>query len=707
MFVLDNSGSMDWSFMTPESSGQFQRKSYLWGMGDNAYSSYSSNGKVSNKLEWQGQWAGYNRIFYNPHSSYIPWPRWNKTNSTEGLFGTKIVSGGIIPPLEADLEMPRSNPLFKSPTLDLHANYVSIKNVNVVNAHYYMVHDKNGDGTHRDDDEKIQRDDEVYLVNIVWTDSDSDSNVEEGEVLRHYHLVSYDNDSGNHEDVTSLKEVNYNPTNPGSDEVPDAIQPRTYDDNGNPDGFVSDLDDLQNFANWFSFYRRRELTAKAGVSRTIVDLDTVYVGYNTMWRDNSDGGAKQPVLPIRVYQTIETGANDIVVDNKGSGFSEGGEFTYEKWNKRKKKWVTRTANSWEEANRNNEYKSSARRTLDHPDNNNAWTKFTPTITEAGSYDVSGWWPCADDYDQKVKITVYNKDGTDIKLYNQRARRTDSVTEGDCTDTDASSGCCGYWIPLGQYYFDKGTEGYVEIRRHSGSTGDHTAADAVRFQMKGVLDTKKVDQTNELLDVLYRISSSGGTPLRQTLKEVGQYYHMDDSSSGGIGDCPYLSADEGGACQHAYAIAMTDGFWNGSSPNLNPANQDGGKGAPYEDDHDNTLADVAMFYYDTDLAASLPNNYDKKKTQHMVTFSVSFGMDGTIKTDDINGDDKADNPGYADDPYFLLTEEHEKNKTFPIWPKPVQDESSTIDDLWHTSVNGRGRYFSAKDPDTLVSSLKDT
>ncbi|MCI5160557.1 MAG: hypothetical protein D3917_00735, partial [Candidatus Electrothrix sp. AX5] len=836
MFVLDNSGSMDWSFMTPETDGKFNKAEYLWSMSDNV------SGNISKEEEWQARWAGYNRLYYNPSTSYEPWPRWNKTDNSEGLLGTKIVNGGIIPPFDADLKTPRSNPLFKSPTLNLHANVdikmidavavdnadsassyaddfdgnsskrpswgsnsrwsddnddwarftpeleagkytvwahwpcakdadakvelelkvdgttvatdlksqkansdntikagvcgewiplfnkrlytlpagtntnlylyrkgdarnsytyadavaflpegkseITVDTMQVKNAHYYMVHDKNGDGTHRDDDEKIQGDDEVYLVNIVWTDSNSDSKVEEGEVLRHYYLVSYysASDNGkNHEDVSGLQEVNYNPADPGSDAVPDAIQPRTYDDNGNPDGFVSDLADLQNFANWFSFYRRREFTAKAAVSRTIVDLDTVYVGYNTMWRDKGTGGAKQPVLPIRVYQTIETetGGNDIVVDNKdSSGFSTSGD--------------------WSESGSDPEWKDSSVYTQEI----GSWAKFRPDIPKSGQYEVSAWWNCYSDRDQKAQIRVVHKDGNDTKKYNQRAKNSGIVTEGDCTDS-AGSGCCGYWVPLGDYYFDQGTTGLVRIKHHRNSTGS-TSADAIRFRMKGVLstvNTAKVDQTNELLDVLYRISSSGATPLRQTLKEVGQYYHMDDGSDGNIGNCPYLSADEGGACQHAYAIAMTDGFWNGTSPDV--GHQDQGKGAPYQDNYSNTLADVAMLYYNTDLAASLldemaTNNYDKKKTQHMVTFAVSFGMDGDIKIDDINGDGVVDNPGYADDPYFL----NEKTPQ-PTWPSISSNSSTTIDDLWHASVNGRGRYFSAKDPDSLVSSLKDT
>ena len=39
------------------------------------------------------------------------------------------------------------------------------------------------------------------------------------------------------------------------------------------------------------------------------------------------------------------------------------------------------------------------------------------------------------------------------------------------------------------------------------------------------------------------------------------------------------------------------------------------------------------------------------------------------------------------------------------PRPSGDTLTTIDDLWHAAVNGHGQYFSAKNPDLLVSGLR--
>ncbi|MGH8744085.1 MAG: pilus assembly protein, partial [Burkholderiales bacterium] len=39
-----------------------------------------------------------------------------------------------------------------------------------------------------------------------------------------------------------------------------------------------------------------------------------------------------------------------------------------------------------------------------------------------------------------------------------------------------------------------------------------------------------------------------------------------------------------------------------------------------------------------------------------------------------------------------------------WPVPVADTLTAVDDLWHAAVNGRGLYFSAKDPTVVTSGL---
>ena len=131
--------------------------------------------------------------------------------------------------------------------------------------------------------------------------------------------------------------------------------------------------------------------------------------------------------------------------------------------------------------------------------------------------------------------------------------------------------------------------------------------------------------------------------------------------------------------------MTDGYWNGSSPSV--GNVDTDNGAPYADGYSDTLADVAMYYYENDLASGLDNlvptsDLDDASHQHMVTYTVSFGVYGTLTPGDYD---------IEDGPY-------------PTWPNPTSGDQQKIDDMWHAAVNGRGTFLSASRPDDLVNSL---
>ena len=60
------------------------------------------------------------------------------------------------------------------------------------------------------------------------------------------------------------------------------------------------------------------------------------------------------------------------------------------------------------------------------------------------------------------------------------------------------------------------------------------------------------------------------------------------------------------------------------------------GGSYADGFSNTLADVAMHFYERDLAPTLndvvpiqESRDDTNPAQHMVTYTVSFGLTGTL------------------------------------------------------------------------------
>lgn len=122
---------------------------------------------------------------------------------------------------------------------------------------------------------------------------------------------------------------------------------------------------------------------------------------------------------------------------------------------------------------------------------------------------------------------------------------------------------------------------------------------------------------------------------------------------------------------------------------------------------NSLADVAMYYYQTDLRTgnclgylgfdlcenNVPGSGDDTAAhQHMTTFTLGLGIDGSIKYAE-----NYDSGGSAD---FNAIKQGTK-----VWPDPMDTEDlHRVDDLWHAAVNGRGKYFSAKSPELLASGL---
>ena len=192
------------------------------------------------------------------------------------------------------------------------------------------------------------------------------------------------------------------------------------------------------------------------------------------------------------------------------------------------------------------------------------------------------------------------------------------------------------------------------------------------------------------------NGANGTPTRQALKDAGD--HFMNSSNG-----PILSAAQGGECQQNYNVLITDGFWNGNSPSVGNTDTDGGSsdtdfdgdasqsndGGNYADSFKDTLADVAMRNYETDLRGDLADKVparpaiDEAEHQHLVTYTVGFGINGTL-------DPATDNPldvGFS-------------------WPQPSANSNTTVDDLWHAAYNGRGQFLSAQSPTELQEAVSN-
>ena len=232
---------------------------------------------------------------------------------------------------------------------------------------------------------------------------------------------------------------------------------------------------------------------------------------------------------------------------------------------------------------------------------------------------------------------------------------------------------------------------------------------------------------------YAINPGSSTPLREALAAAGRYF-AGKRPGAVMTDDPMEYA-----CQENFELITTDGYWNGTDSNVkeldgvttmrNYDNVDSGASQRSDGAYDggvsgatDTLADVAIYYYKTDLRNTTLGNCTGALgtdvcndivpmtvkdtlaglagTQHMKTFSLGLA-DGLMT--------------YQADYETATTGDFSKIKTSATgcsfsgagtcnWPLPVHDTQTALDDLWHAAVNGRGTYYNARDPSSLTRGL---
>lgn len=254
------------------------------------------------------------------------------------------------------------------------------------------------------------------------------------------------------------------------------------------------------------------------------------------------------------------------------------------------------------------------------------------------------------------------------------------------------------------------------------------------------------QKDAFYKMLFAQNPSGGTPLREAMSRVGLYYagklNSGLTSNMKVDPVQY-------SCQKNFSILATDGYWNGNAgkkidgssfPNggaTSPDSATTGNTSQYAKRSDGvydggltttsggSLSDVTFYYYATPLRQAafgnsksgvtgvdltgpdvkpILNDNDQNKYQHMVTYTMSLGLDGAMDytkdyTSGKNTDLEKIKSGLTGCSW------QSSLNTVCNWPDPKADSPSAIDDLWHAAINGRGLYFSAQDPNDMVTGLK--
>jgi type IV pilus assembly protein PilY1 len=193
-------------------------------------------------------------------------------------------------------------------------------------------------------------------------------------------------------------------------------------------------------------------------------------------------------------------------------------------------------------------------------------------------------------------------------------------------------------------------------------------------------------------------ASGGTPNRHAVANLIRNFRRND-----------LNAPIQRSCQRNFGMLFTDGFSNEPAAQdgiTAVGNADGAAGAPYQDNTSGTMADATYRAYNVPLRAAGDFALGKVKPQkgcelatplasldcktdlHMNFYAITLGTRGLQFNPDA---DPAQNP-YT---------------TVPTWPTAFPPRHpSAVDDLWHATLNGRGKLVNASSSAELGDKLRE-
>lgn len=370
------------------------------------------------------------------------------------------------------------------------------------------------------------------------------------------------------------------------------------------------------------------------------------------------------------------------------------------------------------------------------------TTLTPAVTRTGNAPVnpSAFSGYASVPGQNVRTDIVSGTAT----YARADTRSDCVAVATCTYAEEMTNFANWWA----YYRTRmqmtktaaglGFSGLTSSYRLGYmSLNNNTNSD---FLNVDDITTAKDGQKDLWYRKLTAAIPSNGTGLRVALSTAGRMYAGKLTGSQKLwvnassGDTTAVTVKDPMqfACQRNYTMLSTDGYWN-EAETKTPKGQaeyntitrvDGTTAVGDQDSNSatilrpyyenakvsNTLADVAQYYYTTDIRSSILGT-DKNAAgtdvgadstlagqQRMYTYTIGLGVSGYMQY-------QPDYQTATSGDYFDVLKGTTASDTkcrWQIsgecnWPKPVSGSQTTVDDLWHAAVNGRGTYYSAGDP----------
>ncbi|MDM0044629.1 PilC/PilY family type IV pilus protein [Variovorax dokdonensis] len=474
----------------------------------------------------------------------------------------------------------------------------------------------------------------------------------------------------------------------------------------------------QKYANWYSYYRKRYLLMRSAMGHAVKALDASYrVGFTTI-NDNGDtntrvtddgtnltfrdvkdfDGTQKTKFYSSLYSAAPNGSTPLraALSRVGTYYAKlGSGQTYDpmQYSCQRNYALLSTDGYW---NSGSGYKLNGQAvgnqdgTLDRPMRDSSITTATTTTV----------------YSSPSPITRHRNSNT------QTRTRTWTRTVVTVSTTPKPNN-----PNKGKYAVTTVTQRYTQTQTQRFSTPQTTTATFTRTSVS--IDGATPTVTDG--PVTYGSWQNGTTDT--ILTDTGD---ADSASS-------YQTISTGTTYQNAVGTGVPTysnpspaswGGWSPSSPTYTNTSPDPGDlglyvaGTPSTNTvgsggSSNTLADVAQYYYNTDLRTSGNGNCtsdssggnqdvcdnivraagsDSANWQHLNTFTVGLGVSGTLP--------------YTRD-YLAPSDTYRKLTTGELkWPTPSSggQDAMTVDDLWHAAVNGRGRYYSAQNANALSDAI---
>ena len=235
MLLIDDSTSMNASILANSENNSISPYFYVFNDPENhIITSLISEHTVippEKSDSWQARCVSFNQMYYDPHQHYKSWPYWNE------------IAGLSSDNTNAHMNCPRFHPL-KSACLNLDEPYFENESIVLSHAHFFSFDDLN----HND---RLDTEETLYLIEL----SGSQQHICAWRIIDPLSGLKADN----------IERIKFS-------QLPDSLR---LDTDNEP---LSYTFQRQNFANWFSFHRRKEFEIKYQLGHLMDIINEAFVG---------------------------------------------------------------------------------------------------------------------------------------------------------------------------------------------------------------------------------------------------------------------------------------------------------------------------------------------------------------------------------------------------------------------------------------------